>query len=235
VKLMSLPRCSRRGFWETFLHTLNEKVSCVRRRAITTFTKVYFPKGQSAVGALNHPAAIGSGISHAPISVRFDITDARGDTKHGARSGSATSRRRESFARRLCGRLVSAAIARVRVMRVMPADRGVASLSSHQLRDIGLADFDFETSSARSIGLLMLYAGHGLPRPHVVPSRRIRLPARTAKTFPALRRALRTLSRWRERIRGRRQLAGLDGRALRDISLSWYDVQREARKPFWRA
>jgi uncharacterized protein YjiS (DUF1127 family) len=232
---MSLPRCSRRGFWETFLHTLNEKVSFVRRRAITTFTKVNFLKGQSAVSALNHPAAIGSGVSHAPISVRFDITDARGNTKNGARSGSATSRRRESFARRLGGRLVSAAIARIRVMRVMPVDRGVANLSSHQLRDIGLTVFDFETSSARSIGLLMLYAGHALPRPHVVPSRGIRPSARTAKSFQALRRAWRTLSRWRERIRGRRLLASLDGRALRDISLSWNDVEREVRKPFWRA
>ena len=47
---------------------------------------------------------------------------------------------------------------------------------------------------------------------------------------------LRTLiAEWRRRARGRRELAALSDRCLRDIGLTRYDAKREARKPFWRA
>jgi uncharacterized protein YjiS (DUF1127 family) len=49
-----------------------------------------------------------------------------------------------------------------------------------------------------------------------------------------LRRALTVLGIWRQRLRGRRELALLDERSLRDIGLTRYDALREARKPFWR-
>jgi uncharacterized protein YjiS (DUF1127 family) len=42
------------------------------------------------------------------------------------------------------------------------------------------------------------------------------------------------LSCWRDRIRGRRQLAGLDARALADIGITRLDAARECAKPFWR-
>jgi uncharacterized protein YjiS (DUF1127 family) len=43
------------------------------------------------------------------------------------------------------------------------------------------------------------------------------------------------VSRWRERARGRRQLASLDARARNDLGLTRLDVARECAKPFWRA
>jgi uncharacterized protein YjiS (DUF1127 family) len=47
---------------------------------------------------------------------------------------------------------------------------------------------------------------------------------------------LRTLiEEWGRRARGRRELAALSDRCLRDIGLTRYDANREARKPFWRA
>ena len=46
-------------------------------------------------------------------------------------------------------------------------------------------------------------------------------------------RAIETILYWRELARGRRHLAGLDDRILRDIGLSRADVEREYRKPFW--
>lgn len=41
------------------------------------------------------------------------------------------------------------------------------------------------------------------------------------------------LSCWRDRARERRQLAGLDARALADIGITRLDVARECAKPFW--
>lgn len=49
-----------------------------------------------------------------------------------------------------------------------------------------------------------------------------------------LRDVWRTLQSWRERARGRRELARLSDRALKDIALSRADALREAEKPFWR-
>jgi uncharacterized protein YjiS (DUF1127 family) len=43
------------------------------------------------------------------------------------------------------------------------------------------------------------------------------------------------IKEWRRRTRGRRELAALSDRCLRDIGLTRYDVAREVRKPFWRA
>ena len=40
---------------------------------------------------------------------------------------------------------------------------------------------------------------------------------------------------WRDRVRQRKMLAGLDDRLLSDIGLSRSDVEREVQKPFWRA
>lgn len=40
---------------------------------------------------------------------------------------------------------------------------------------------------------------------------------------------------WRRRARGRRELAVLCDRCLRDIGVTRYDADHEARKPFWRA
>jgi uncharacterized protein YjiS (DUF1127 family) len=39
---------------------------------------------------------------------------------------------------------------------------------------------------------------------------------------------------WRVLARGRRHLAALDDRMLRDIGLTRADVDREYRKPFWQ-
>jgi uncharacterized protein YjiS (DUF1127 family) len=44
-----------------------------------------------------------------------------------------------------------------------------------------------------------------------------------------------SLSRWRERARGRRLLMEMDERLLKDIGISRSDAYRESRKPFWRA
>jgi uncharacterized protein YjiS (DUF1127 family) len=43
------------------------------------------------------------------------------------------------------------------------------------------------------------------------------------------------IKEWRRRARGRRELAALSDRCLRDIGVTRYDVAREVRKPFWRA
>ncbi|RAU21965.1 hypothetical protein CU669_09675 [Paramagnetospirillum kuznetsovii] len=42
------------------------------------------------------------------------------------------------------------------------------------------------------------------------------------------------LSRWKERISGRRWLAEMTDRELRDIGLSRNDVWEESNKPFWQ-
>ena len=40
---------------------------------------------------------------------------------------------------------------------------------------------------------------------------------------------------WQKREDDRRHLAEMDARMRRDVGLRWEDVQREIRKPFWRA
>jgi uncharacterized protein YjiS (DUF1127 family) len=40
---------------------------------------------------------------------------------------------------------------------------------------------------------------------------------------------------WRRRSRDRHALAAMSNRSLRDIGLTRYDADWEARKPFWRA
>lgn len=42
------------------------------------------------------------------------------------------------------------------------------------------------------------------------------------------------IGEWLRRIEGRRELAGLCDRALRDIGITRVDAMREADKPFWR-
>jgi uncharacterized protein YjiS (DUF1127 family) len=51
----------------------------------------------------------------------------------------------------------------------------------------------------------------------------------------ALARAFEPVLIWQERDKQRRALAELDARMRRDLGLSRADVEREARKPFWRA
>jgi uncharacterized protein YjiS (DUF1127 family) len=50
----------------------------------------------------------------------------------------------------------------------------------------------------------------------------------------AARRILFTLRVWRERIRGRNDLARLDARSLADIGLTTADRDFLVNKPFWR-
>lgn len=40
---------------------------------------------------------------------------------------------------------------------------------------------------------------------------------------------------WRDRARGRAELAALSDRELRDIGMTRYDARYEIGKPFWRA
>jgi len=49
-----------------------------------------------------------------------------------------------------------------------------------------------------------------------------------------LGRAIDTVLRWQERIRGRKELERLDDRMLKDIGLNRIDALREADKPFWK-
>lgn len=44
-----------------------------------------------------------------------------------------------------------------------------------------------------------------------------------------------TIAEWRRRARSRHELAVLCDRCLRDMGVTRYDVDREVRKPFWRA
>jgi uncharacterized protein YjiS (DUF1127 family) len=53
-----------------------------------------------------------------------------------------------------------------------------------------------------------------------------------AGTFTALNQIFST---WRQRARGRRELASLDSHTLHDLGLSTGEIQFEANKPFWRA
>ena len=49
------------------------------------------------------------------------------------------------------------------------------------------------------------------------------------------RRVFAVLEEWRRRSRGRRELAAMSDRSLRDIGVTRGDAYREAQKPFWRA
>lgn len=49
-----------------------------------------------------------------------------------------------------------------------------------------------------------------------------------------LRRWISLMEVWRRRMRERQTLLMMTDKELRDINLTRYDVQYEARKPFWR-
>ena len=51
----------------------------------------------------------------------------------------------------------------------------------------------------------------------------------------AVARLGRILNEWRNRARGRREIAKLDHHAARDLGISLSQIQFEAQKPFWRA
>ncbi|HEX6119268.1 MAG TPA: DUF1127 domain-containing protein [Dongiaceae bacterium] len=52
---------------------------------------------------------------------------------------------------------------------------------------------------------------------------------------PALDRMIEAPIAWLERMRERRQLAGLNDAMLKDIGVSRADVEHVVEKPFWRA
>jgi uncharacterized protein YjiS (DUF1127 family) len=43
------------------------------------------------------------------------------------------------------------------------------------------------------------------------------------------------ITEWHRRARSRRELATLCDRCLRDMRMTRYDIDKEVRKPFWRA
>ncbi len=49
-----------------------------------------------------------------------------------------------------------------------------------------------------------------------------------------IRRLIALVGTWRRRVRGRRELALMSDRSLRDIGLTRYDAFQGIRKPFWR-
>jgi uncharacterized protein YjiS (DUF1127 family) len=59
-------------------------------------------------------------------------------------------------------------------------------------------------------------------------------PGITARVIREVQSLVRTLRLWRSRIRERQAFPVLDERALRDLRLSRWDVERELAKPFWR-
>ena len=58
---------------------------------------------------------------------------------------------------------------------------------------------------------------------------------RTGVMHHALARIGSEVAEWRRRSRDQRELAAMSDRSLRDIGLTRYDADWEARKPFWRA
>ncbi|MFG3452094.1 MULTISPECIES: DUF1127 domain-containing protein [Pseudomonadaceae] len=52
--------------------------------------------------------------------------------------------------------------------------------------------------------------------------------------LPPLRRIIRLLRLWQQRVRTRHQLAGLDDHQLADIGISRSERLAELEKPFWR-
>jgi uncharacterized protein YjiS (DUF1127 family) len=58
---------------------------------------------------------------------------------------------------------------------------------------------------------------------------------RTGVLLHVLARIGSEVGEWRPRLRDRRALATMSDRSLRDIGLTRYDADWEAKKPFWRA
>jgi len=56
----------------------------------------------------------------------------------------------------------------------------------------------------------------------------------SAREHGAIGRAIGAVRLWRARRRGRRELALLDDRSLRDIAMTRLDAARECRKRFWQ-
>lgn len=56
-----------------------------------------------------------------------------------------------------------------------------------------------------------------------------------ADVAPVLDRIIETPIAWLERMRERRQLAGLSDGMLKDIGVSRADVEHVVEKPFWRS
>ncbi len=61
------------------------------------------------------------------------------------------------------------------------------------------------------------------------------IPSNRVGVLDLVEAAARRLELWRRRARGRRSLARLSERELRDLALSRSDARLEAGKPFWRA
>jgi uncharacterized protein YjiS (DUF1127 family) len=55
-----------------------------------------------------------------------------------------------------------------------------------------------------------------------------------APDLSLLTRMAETFGRWRDRARGRAELARLNEHQLQDIGISWLEAETEWRKPFWR-
>lgn len=62
-----------------------------------------------------------------------------------------------------------------------------------------------------------------------------RTPVLAPAVVGSARRVWARLLTWRARASQRQGLAELDDKSLRDIGLTRSDVEREVRKPFWRA
>lgn len=62
----------------------------------------------------------------------------------------------------------------------------------------------------------------------------VSIQASAAQLVRGMARLVFQVVHWREQVRGRRLLARLDDRMLRDIGLSRSDVEREAAKFFWQ-
>jgi len=58
---------------------------------------------------------------------------------------------------------------------------------------------------------------------------------RTGVLRHVLARMASKVGEWHRRLYDRRALAAMSDRSLRDIGLTRYDADWEARKPFWRA
>jgi len=56
----------------------------------------------------------------------------------------------------------------------------------------------------------------------------------TGALYRVLARIGSEIGEWSRRLRDRRALAMMSDRSLRDIGLTRYDADWEARKPFWR-